>query len=490
MLPLVKSLEENVQKIKKEFAGDETLITRFFENQCNPGIRCCIVYSDGMVNNHIINDNIIRPITAFASPMAASCMLDFLQQKVLQINELKKAEKFKDILEAIVYGDTVLLVNGCDDALILNTKGWPIRGISEPEGEKVLKGPREGFTEGLLMNLAMLRRKVKTPDLQFRFRSFGTETMTKACVCYIGRLAKKEVLEELDRRLEKFEMDGALDANYLIECIKDSPRCIFKTIGTTERPDIVAAKLLEGRVAVFLDGTPDVITLPYLFIENFQSNEDYYVNFWYASFYRFLRIVAFFMTTCVPALYIAAVTAQQELLPTPLLLSISVARQGVPFPTILEALLMLFMFEILKETGIRMNSSIGQALSIVGALVVGQAAVEAKIASAPVIIIVAVTGITGLIVPRLSFAVIFIRFALLMLAYVFGLFGLVMGLIGLLIYTVDLRSFGLPSFMKSEWSMQTSKDTFVRAPWWLMRTRPRGMSNDPVRSRTGGDRQR
>lgn len=479
---LTKSLDENVEKIKKEFDGDEMLKVRFIENQYSPGIRCCIFYTDNMVSNQIINDNIIWPVTTFEMPVVSSCILDMLKDKVLQINELKKTGDFEDIADAIAYGDTVLLAAGCEEALILNTKGWVTRSLTEPESEKVLHGPREGFTEGLLVNLTMLRRKIKTRELKFKYKEFGERTKTRACICYIGGLAKQEILDELDRRLEKFSMDGVLDVNYLNEYIKDAPLSPFKTIGITERPDIVAAKLLEGRVALFLDGTPSVLTLPYLFIENFQSNEDYYLNFWYASFFRMLRILAFFLTTCVPAIYIAAITSQQEVLPTPLLLSISVARQGVPFPTILEALLMIVMFEVLKETGIRMNSSIGQALSIVGALVIGQAAVEAKIASAPIIIVVAVTGITGLIIPRLAMGVIVLRLLFLLLATILGLFGLVMGLMGLLIYMVDFRSFGLPSFYNPLMGFQSRKDTFMRAPWWKMKTRPDGMSNDDVRS--------
>jgi spore germination protein KA len=415
-------------------------------------------------------------------PLAASNILDVFMAKVLQINETMKTADFMDIVEAIVYGDTVLLAQGCAEALVLSTKGWPSRGITEPEGEKVLRGPREGFNEALLLNLTMLRRRLKTKDLQMRYKVFGSRTKTRTCICYVKGLARQEVLDELDKRLEKFNLDGALDVNYLNEYIKDAPRSIFKTIGVTERPDIVAAKLLEGRVAIFMDGTPTVLTLPYLFIENFQSNEDYYVSYWYASFSRMLRLLAFFLTICIPGLYIAAVTCQQELLPTPMILSISVARQGVPFPTIVEALVMILVFEILKETGVRMSSNIGQALSIVGAIVIGSAAVEAKVASAPIIIVVAVTGITGLVIPRLSMAVITLRVLFLLLGSVLGLFGIVMGLMGLLIYLVDLRTFGMRSFMDPSLSYQSHKDTVMRAPWWAMKTRPPGMAADDVRS--------
>lgn len=479
---LTKNLDQNMHMIQKEFAGDETLKTRLIENQFNPGIRCCIYYTDSMVSNQIINDNIIWPVTTFDMPIATSCIVDVLMNKVLQINELKKTNDFKEIVEAITYGDTVLLAAGCDQALILNTKGWITRSLTEPEGEKVLRGPREGFTEALLVNLTMLRRRIKTRELKFKYKVFGSQTQTRACICYIDGLVRQEILDELEKRLEKFDQDSALDVNYLNEYIKDAPLSLFKTIGITERPDIVAAKLLEGRVAVFMDGTPTVLTLPYFFIENFQSNEDYYINFWYASFTRLLRLIAFFMTICIPAFYIAAVTCQQELLPTPMILSISVARQGVPFPTIVEALLMMLVFEILKETGVRMSSNIGQALSIVGAIVIGTAAVDAKIASAPIIIVVAITGITGLVIPRLSMAVIVLRTLFVLLSAILGLYGVILGLMGLLIYLVDLRTFGLSSFLDPSLKFQEHKDTIIRAPWWKMKTRPEGLTGNITRS--------
>jgi spore germination protein KA len=485
-IKLTRDLDENVRRIKHEFEGTETLKSRYIESQKNPGVRCCIFYTDSMTSNQIINDNIVKPINLLDMPLATSCILDVLMTKVLQINELGKTSDFNEVVEGIVYGDTVLLAQGCEEALVLNTKGWITRSLTEPEGEKVLRGPREGFTESLLVNLTMLRRRIKTRDLKFKYKVFGLQTKTRACICYVGGLAKQEILDELDRRLEKLDLDGVLDVNYLNEYIKDAPNSLFKTIGITERPDIVAAKLLEGRVAIFMDGTPTVLTVPYLFIENFQSNEDYYVSYWYATFSRMLRLVAFFMSICIPAIYVAAVTCQQELLPTPMILSISVARQGVPFPTILEALMMILVFEILKETGVRMSSNIGQALSIVGAIVIGSAAVEAKVASAPIIIVVAVTGITGLVIPRLSMAVITLRVLFLLLGSVLGLFGLVMGLMGLLIYLVDLRTFGLPSFMDPSLKFQKHKDTIMRAPWWKMKTRPEGLSDDEVRRGPAG----
>lgn len=485
---LTRDLDENVARIKREFEGTETLKSRYIESQKNPGVRCCIFFTDSMISNQIINDNIVRPINLLDMPLATSCIIDVLETKVLQINELAKTSKFTEIVEGIVYGDTVLLAQGCDEALILNTKGWPVRAVVEPEGEKVLQGPREGFNEALIHNLTMLRRRIKTRDLKFKYMVFGRQTKTRACICWIEGIAKREILDELERRLKKVDLDGVLDVNYLSEYIKEPGHSPFKSTGNTERPDVVAAKILEGRVAIFLDGTPIVLTVPYLFIENFQSNEDYYVSYILASFYRFLRILAFFLSTCVPAVYISAVTTQQELLPTPLLLSIAVARQGVPFPTILEVILMWFMFDILRQTGVRISTSVGQTLSIVGALVIGQAAVEAKLFSSPVIIVIAIAGITSLTIPRMLLSILWLRLILLMLAFVLGLYGVIIGLMGMLIYIVDMRSFGLMSFMDPSLKLQEHKDTVMRAPWWMMKTRPRGLSRDNRRSGPEGEK--
>jgi spore germination protein KA len=259
------------------------------------------------------------------------------------------------------------------------------------------------------VNLSMLRRKLRTTDLKMEYKTFGTRSKTKACICYLGSLVNKDVLAELNKRLESFSIDGTLDVNYISEMIRDAPISPFKTIGSTERPDVVAAKLLEGRVALFLDGTPVVLTMPIFFIESFQSDDDYYLNYYFASIGRILRIMAFFIATSIPAIYIALVDFHQEMLPTPLLISISAARQGVPFPTVVEAICMLAVFELLRESGSRMPTMMGQALSIVGSLVIGQAAVEAKIVSAPIIIIAAASGIAGLMIPRLKGAIILLR---------------------------------------------------------------------------------
>lgn len=471
---LNKKLEHNIKIFKDIFNQDETFVTRQFENQKDNSVRCCIMFINGMIDNEIVNENIIEPIVKNMLLKFDGNTIDILQFQVILSNNIEKVSFVEKLVEAIINGDTVLLLEGSEEALIINTRGWQTRRVENPESENVLRGPREGFTESLLINLTLIRRRISTPDLKFTFKTLGNRSRTKASICYIEGLVNEKILEELLKRLDDLEIDSVLDTGYIQELIKDSPLSPFKTIGNTERPDVVAGKLLEGRIALVLEGTPFALTLPYLFIEYFQANEDYYDNFFYASINRLVRVIGYIITISVPAVYVALTTYHQEMIPTPLLLSISAARQGVPFPTIVEAIALLFVFEVLRETGVRMPSSIGQAISIIGALVLGQAAVEAKLVSAPILIIVGLTGITGLLIPRMKGANILLRLALLLLSAFLGLYGVAFGITVLLIHLFGMRSFGVPYMLNfNSLKPQDLKDTVIRAPWWYMHYRPK-----------------
>jgi spore germination protein KA len=482
-IKLTKHIQENIQQIKDEFQKDETLVFRKLEN---PALNeSYIVYMDGMVNNHLINEDVVRPFLEFRPEEKGPVSLTTIADQVMLSNSVEQTSDHEKLIQAMVYGDTLLLMDGSDEALILNTKGWIIRSISEPENDKVLRGPREGFTESIMMNISLIRRRVRTSDLKMEFETFGTRTNTKACICYLDSIVNKDVLAELKKRIHQFSIDGALDSNYINEFIKDAPYSPFKTIGTTEKPDSVAAKLLEGRVALLLDGTPCVLTIPYLFAENFQSDEDYYLNYFFSSMNRMLRCISFVMATSVPAVYVALTTFHQEMLPIALTMSISKARHGVPFPTVVEMTIMLVVFEMLRESGARMPGTMGQALSIVGALVMGQAAVSAKIVSAPMIIIVATTGICGLMIPRVKSATIILRFLFLAISSFFGLYGYMFGALALIIHLYSISSFGIPIMSSANTSTaQDQKDILIRAPWWFMKKRPKYLSENAVRQKS------
>lgn len=479
--PLTGNLDTDITMIKSVFAKDDTFKARFIDNRKNPTLKFCICYIDGMSSNTIVDDFIVKPLTEGDYNLNEGNLIDIIANSGTVASDVVRTTDFNKALSEIIYGNCLLFVDTCKDVLILEAKGWDKRGISEPDGEKTISGPREGFIESIQINKSMLRRKLQTTDLKFETLNFGKRSKTKACVCYLDSVVNKDVLNELKERLDKISIDGVLDVNYLRELITDSPYSPVKTLGTTEKPDIVAAKLLEGRVAVFLDGTPMVLTLPYVFIENFQSDEDYYVNYYYSSICRILRIIAFFISTSTPALYVALTTFHQEMLPTSLILSIDVARQGVPFPTVVETFVMLIVFELIRESGSRIPNNVGSSLSIVGALVIGDAAVSAKLVSASVVIVVAFTAIAGLMVVKIKGFSIIVRMSLLILASFFGIYGYIVGMVWMLLHLCCIKSFGVPSIGSGLKTGNKNCDFITRAPWWKIIWRPEGMSKNRVR---------
>ena len=483
-----KSLEENMTIIQGLFADVDVLRTKIVQSHRYPELRYGIAFCDGLVDNAIINDNILRPLMISEAAQPGPQLMDILSKQVVQIGEAAWTDDFSKVIEAICYGDTILFAHGIDKALILNTKGFVTRSTTEPENERTLSGPREGFTESIMQNLSFVRRKLRTNDLKMKFLSIGKRSNTSVCVCYLGSITNQNVLAEVHRRLGQIDIDAVLDSNYITELIRDKQWALFRSTGYTERPDVVVGRLLEGSVAVFIDGTPSVLTVPYLFIENFQSNEDYYMNFYYATYSRLLRIIGFFLTVGVPGIYIAIVAFHHEMLPTSLLINIAAERQSVPLPAAMEAFIMLVVFDILRETGIRMPSNIGQALGIVGALVIGQAAVEAKMVAAPMIIVVGFTGITNLLVPKLNAPVIYFRFFVLLSSSVFGFFGFVLSTSCMMIHIFNLTSMGVPQVtLGGDLKHQQIKDTAIRAPWWQMLQRPPMLTQNLTRLKQKGN---
>ncbi len=485
---LSKSLKDNISTFKDIFKDDDTLIVRQFENAQNTDIKCCIMYINDMIDKALVTDNVIKPMLLSTSLDSKTNAIDKIMNHVLMTSSIENTTSVDKITHAIIIGDTVLFIDGFNEALIISSIGWQTRSISEPESERVLRGPREGFTESLNMNLTMIRRRLVTNNLKFKFRFLGKESNTKICICYIDGIVNKQILDEVNRRLDAINIDGILGTGNIVEIIKDNTYCPFKTVGGTERPDVVAGKLLEGRIAIVIDGTPFVLTIPYIFIEYFQSSEDYYINFYYASINRILRVLSFIITISAPAIYVAVTTFHQEMIPTAFIKSIASARQGVPFPTFLEMLLLLVAFELLRETGIRMPSSVGTAISVVGGIVLGSAAVEARIVSAPVVIILAITAITGLTTPKIKGPEIIIRLIFLLLSSLLGFYGYMFGIIALLILLFQLRSFGVPYMLNlTNINLDNLKDTILRANWNDLIYRPKYIApNNRVRNDPGG----
>lgn len=465
-------IEKDISLFKEIFKKDAVLRVKRLNSNKIP-LKCALIYMDGMVDSEQLNDAVIRPVLLCGAPNEDTTIAEYLGTQVLFARDVKQNGNVAKIIEGIIYGEALLLIDGSTMALTIDVKGWRTRGIKEPEDERVLQGPREGFEEAALLNLAMLRRRLQTPDFCVEMLRLGRRTNTLVFICYLGTLANEKTVAELQKRISKIDIDGVLDSNYIAEQIRDSKYSVFKTTGSTERPDTVAARLLEGRIAIVVDGTPVVVTVPYLFSENFQSDEDYYLNFLVSSVGRILRMLCFFIAISLPAIFIAISVFHRELLPTSLAIAISELRGGVPFSPLTECIVLIFVFEILKETGVRMPQSLGHALSIVGGLVVGQAAVDARIISTPMLIIIALSGISGLMIPRLKGAVFYLRILLVLLSALFGLYGFISGISVILMHIISLTSFGTDytvSLRRIEF--QSLKDVFLRAPWSTMKLRP------------------
>ncbi|MCK4260308.1 MAG: spore germination protein [Halanaerobiales bacterium] len=478
-IQIAKNLKTNLKNLKGVFGSSSDLNIREFDFGINNEIKAAVIFIDGLVEKTVVNENIMKPLmieVRIADPTFLTDkgnLFTRIKKNILTFVELVEVNVFEEIVDGILSGETILLIDGYKDALKIGNRGWEARSIQEPQTEVVVRGPREGFIEALRTNTALIRRKIKSPNLIFESMKIGRVTKTDICIAYIHGIVNDKIVNELKIRLSRIDIDGILESGYIEQLIEDAPFSIFPTIGNSEKPDVVSAKLLEGRVAVITDGTPIVLTLPYIFVEALQSSEDYYSRLWLSTLIRWIRILALLTTIFLPGVYIAAQSYHPEMIPTALLISMAAAREGIPFPAFVEVFVLGLFFEVLREAGIRMPRAIGQAVSIVGALVLGEAAVNAGLVSNPVVMVTAIAGISGFVVPAHSDSVTIMRFICSILATISGLFGIMIGSIFMLIHLASLRSFGVPYLSPLAPSILSDlKDVAIRAPIWAMRKRP------------------
>lgn len=355
----------------------------------------------------------------------------------------------------------------------------------------MVRGPKDGFTENIEVNTSLIRRRIKSPELRLELFTIGTQTKTKILISYLEGVAKEEIINEVRKRLGRIKIDGVLESGYIEELIEDNPLSPFPQLEHTERPDKVAGAILEGRVAILVDTSPHVLIAPTIFFQFIQSPEDYYERYLIATLTRFIRILAYLISVTLPALYIAFTSYHQEMIPTTLALSIAASREGVPFPSIGEAFIMEGTFEILREAGLRLPKQAGQAVSIVGGIVIGQAAVQAGIVSQAMVIVVALTGISSFAIPAFNAAAAgrLMRFPLMLMASVFGLPGILAGLSIIIIHLNSLRSFGV-GYMEPLVSSDKNKfrRLVMRYPWWAMNNLPNYIARRGFRRTRSGSK--
>lgn len=426
-----------------------------------------IAYVEGLGDPRFLIEAVHRDMALFAElgDEPPEKLLRLLKARTITLGKVGETNAFSEVETQMLAGNTVVFVDGSATALFVGTENLKQRGVEEASSQSVVRGPREGFTESLRENTALIRRRIQNPRLRIEQRKLGTQTRTEVAVMYVEGKAGPEVLNELRRRLDQIDLENVLESNYIEEMIQDRRYSPFPTVFNSERPDVIASALLEGRIAILVEGTPFVLVVPALFVQFFQSSEDYYQRGDFASLVRLLRYFCFIIALLTPSFYIAISTFHQEMIPTDLLVSLIGQREGVPFPAFIEALLMEVTFEILREAGIRLPKSIGQSVSIVGTLVIGQAAVEAGLVSAAMVIVVSITAIANFALPAFNVGISarMLRFVLMGIAASFGLYGIIIALIMLGLHLCSLQSMGIP-YMTSfaPYRRKSQKDALLR----------------------------
>lgn len=477
------SLSKNLEVIKQKTGNSSDIIIRPLKIGHNSKIKIAILYVKGMVDNQSVNDFVIDSIMNnqnLSEKLIPQDVLEVLTEDVVAVGGIKVVSDWEKLYTALMSGETITLIDGISKAICASTQGGQRRSVQESTTNVSIRGSKEAFNESIETNIAMVRRIINNTDLWVESINIGKMTKTEVSIMYINGIAKNEIIEEVRKRLKRINIDGILESGYIEQLIEDQTNTTFPTIHHTERPDSVAGNLLEGKIAIFVNGTPFVLLVPALFIDFFQSVEDYYERFDISTAIRFLRTVIFFISLVGPAIYIAATTFHQEMIPTELAIIIAAQRESVPFPAFIEALIMEITFEILREAGIRMPKAMGSTISIVGALVIGQAAIQAGIVSPAMVIVVSLTAIASFATPSYAVAISarLVRFIFMVSAATFGFYGIILVFILLIVHLCSLRSFGVPYMSPlAPFIREEAGDTIFRRPIWAYKKRPRLMSS-------------
>ncbi len=459
-------IEANIRSIKEILTAEDILVYRF---ETRDATECAAIYADGITDKELLGQLAAKPLAQAAAPDSRSAA-----KKLLLFPERKDADDVQTAVGEILSGNPVLLIDKIPGAIILGTKKAALRAIMEPQTAITVKGPREGFIEDVKTNMSLIRRRLKTPELQFETLTVGKRSATVVCLAYLDGIVDREIVRKAKARIEAVEIDGIPDSSYIAQFLADRPDSLFKQAGTTEKPDILCAKMLEGRIAVLVDGSPIALSIPYMLSEDFQSAQDYFVSPARATISRALRLLAVLVAVFLPALYVAAQLFRLQLLPFDLLMTISGSIRGIPLSPSLEMFFLLVVLEILIEASIRMPKYVALALSVIGALVLGDTAVKAGLVSSPAIIIIALSGISAYTVPDLTGTISIVRMAYLVAAGSIGTYGIPLLTGALLYYLISSDSWGVPLLAPfSPLIARDLHDSLYKAGLFSLNTRPK-----------------
>lgn len=484
MEPISKDIDTNIKIIEDLLTDCGDIVKRKFPVGAEKNIWVYIAYIDGMCDRQVIEESIIENLMVHDRGVPPNDkenkkdIMEFIKDGGMATADMSELDTLDKGVLAILSGDALLLIDGYEKAFLISSKHFPNRGIPEPDSENVIRGPKDGFSEVFRFNTALIRRRIRDTKLKLKQYQLGTRSRTDVGVMYIEDIVRPEVLKELEDRMTSFKIDSILDSGILEQFIQDDWCSPFPQIQATQRPDKVASSLLEGRVAIVVDNSPYVIIVPATINCFFQSSEDYYERWMIMSFVRVIRYVSAFISISLPGLYIALTTFHPAMIPSSLTFSIAASREGVPFPAIIEVLLMELAFELLREAGIRLPGPIGNTIGIVGGLIIGQAAVEANIVSPIIVIVVALTAIASFSIPNdeLVTGIRLTKFLIIGLSSVLGLYGYILSVVIILVHLMSLKSYGIPylaPFVVRELNkFDDIKDALIRMPLIYLNRRP------------------
>ena len=477
-----KILDENISTFENIFSDCTDYIHRKFPVGRERPVWVYMAYIDAMVDRTNVELTVLAPLQRFGAQQSPRDSYDdafgVLRDFGIDTSDFNETDDFDLIMYFILAGETILFVDGYDKAIVIASRGFPNRGIGEAVTEVVVHGSREAFNEVVRFNTALVRRRIRDPKLKCKQSRIGSRSQTDIALMYITDLVRPEILAEVERRLETIKVDAILDCGYVEQYIEDNWRSPFPQLQMTERPDKAASAILEGRIVIMVDNSPFVLIVPVTLNSFFQASEDYYDRWHIASFTRVLRYIASFFAVALPGFYLAAAVYHPSMIPILLTLKMAEARASVPFPGVIEILIMDIAFELLREAGVRLPRAAGGALGIVGGLIIGQAAVEAGLVSPIVVIVVALAGVSNFAIPSVSLVAGFrlTKYMVLLLSAAFGLFGFLAGILLILIHLAGLKSFGMPylfPYASAEMNdYNDTKDSFFRMPLPTLKKRP------------------
>ncbi len=457
-------LEENINLLKSIYNNSSDLIIRKFTVD---DFDFAVVHLENMINKGELNKQLLFSLNNCSKlPFDPLERFDYIEQTISSCPDQKRSNSVDEILGLMMSGYALLFSQDVSAVMALGVQGFPRRSVTDSNSEVTERGSKEAFTETIRENIAMIRKRIKSPDLKFKFMKIGTLSKTDVALCYVKGVVSPKILKRVEERLSNIKIDSVLESGYLQPFLENNVYSIFTEVGNSERPDTVCGKIVEGRVAILVDGTPFCLIVPHLFIENFQNLDDYTLNPVFVSFIRLLKYFSFFLSILLPGLYVAIGEFNPEIFPTAIFYKVVDAKTTTPFSLLWEALIIYVIYEIMREAGLRLPKAVGHAVSIVGALVIGDAAVSAGLIGAPMIIIVAITALASYVIPKLYYASAVLRIIFIFVGGFAGVFGVIIGLWTVIITICSHNSYGIPySAPIAPFDKNSMRDTFIRMSW-------------------------